>query len=78
MPSCSSVKAKGASMSRLQELRRKAGLSQGGLAKMTGVSVRTIQHYEQGTKDINKAALITGKALADVLGCRIEDLMDAE
>lgn len=63
-------------MSRLQDLRKSAGLSQGALAKASGVNVRMIQFYEQGVKDINKAALVTGKALADALGCRIEDLIE--
>ncbi|MDR0519699.1 MAG: helix-turn-helix transcriptional regulator [Clostridiales Family XIII bacterium] len=63
-------------MSRLQEQRKKAGLSQSRLAKASGVKVHMIQHYEQGFRDINGAAVVTVKALADVLGCRIEDLIE--
>ena len=39
----------------LKELRTFANLSQSELAQQAGVSVRTIQQYEQRRKDINKA-----------------------
>lgn len=61
---------------KIQEIRKARGLSQRQLAEASGVNVRIIQHYEQGFKDINKAAAITIKALADALGVRMEDLLE--
>lgn len=53
-----------------------AGLSQSGLAKETGVSIRTIQQYEQRQKDINKASVERLLAFAKRLYCNVEDLME--
>lgn len=65
-------------MTKLQERRRAAGLSQSKLAEMVGLSVRTVQHYEQGTLDINGAAALTVYRLAQALGCWVEDLLEKE
>lgn len=66
-------------MNKLQERRKAAGLSQSQLADLVeGLSLRTLQHYEQGSKDINKAAASTVHRLAVVLGCRVEDLIDTK
>lgn len=61
---------------KLKEKREAAGMSQSGLAQASGISVRMIQHYEQGAKDINKAAAITVKRLADALNVKMEDLIE--
>lgn len=61
---------------KLKEKREAAGMSQSGLAQASGVSVRMIQHYEQGAKDINKAAAITVKKLADALNVKMEDIIE--
>ena len=63
-------------MSNLKSLRTKAGMSQSQLAKSSGVTLRMIQHYEQGFKDINKAQALTVWKLAQALGCRIEDILE--
>ena len=63
-------------MSNLKTARVGAGLSQGQLAKASGVSVRMIQYYEQGVKDINKAAVITVLKLADALGVDVRELIE--
>ena len=63
-------------MSKLKTARVSAGLSQGQLAKASGVSVRMIQYYEQGVKDINKAAVITVLKLADALGVDVRELIE--
>ncbi len=60
----------------LQRMRRIAGYSQHLLAEKSGVSLRMIQQYEQGAKDINKATGTNLLALARTLGCRMEDLME--
>lgn len=61
---------------KLKEKREAAGMSQSGLAQASGISVRMIQHYEQGAKDINKAAAITVKRLADALDVKMEDIIE--
>lgn len=60
---------------KLQTLRRAAGYSQRLLAARSGVSLRMIQQYEQGAKDISKASISSMKALSESLGCRMEDLI---
>lgn len=60
----------------LKKRRKAAGLSQSGLAKEVGVSVRTIQQYEQRQKDINKASAERMLAFANRLYCDVEDLME--
>ena len=60
----------------LARLRKAKGLSQSQLAKLTDVSIRSIQLYEQRKTDINKAQYNHLKALADILGCKPEDLLE--
>lgn len=62
---------------RLRRIRTAYGCSQSELARMSGVSLRSIQMYEQRNKDINKGQLRSIASLAAALGCRIEDLMEA-
>lgn len=62
--------------SKLQEKRKAAGLSQAQLAGLAGLSVRTLQHYEQGLLDFNRAAAVTVWRLAMALECQVEDLLD--
>lgn len=63
-------------MNKLKQIREAAGITQAELAKKTGISVRVIQNYEQGTRPINGARVITVKRIADALGCQIEDLIE--
>ena len=60
----------------LKLLRQKAGLSQRRLADFSGIPLRTIQQYEQRQKNINKAQAEYLVALARVLCCEVEDLME--
>ena len=66
------------SPTQLQILRKSIGYSQKELAEKSGVSLRMIQQYEQRAKDINKAAGTNLLSLAQTLGCRVEELMEAE
>ena len=59
----------------LARLRIYAGLTQKALAENSGVSVRMIEQYEQGKKDINKASAETVYKLSQALGCSMEDLI---
>ncbi|MCR5641407.1 MAG: helix-turn-helix transcriptional regulator [Lachnospiraceae bacterium] len=61
---------------RLQMYRKRLGLSQRELAEASGVNIRTIQQYETGAKDINKAAVQNVVAMARALHCDVEDLME--
>ena len=63
-------------MSKLKEIRKNSGLTQSRLSELSGVSLRIIQHYEQGYKDINKAQAMTIYQLAQVLGCTMEELLE--
>lgn len=60
----------------LKRMRTLYGCSQAELAKRSGVSLRSIQMYEQRNKDINKANLETVHRLAKTLGCTMEDLIE--
>jgi len=63
-------------MSKLSARRQNKGLSQAQLSEKAGVSKKVIQHYEQGFRDINKAAGDTLRRLAKALDCYIEDLLE--
>lgn len=62
--------------SKLKRQRQYCGYSQRELAERSGVNLRTLQQYELKTKDINKASAQALLALANVLGCQMEDLME--
>lgn len=61
---------------KLQTVRKYSGMSQRELAEKSGVSIRSIQQYEQKVKDINKAATDSLISLARTLGCKVEDLIE--
>lgn len=63
-------------ISRLQHQRKRCGYSQKELAERSGVNLRTLQQYELKAKDINKASVRTVRSLANVLGCRLEALLE--
>ena len=60
----------------LKRIRTAYGYSQRELAEMSGVSLRSIQMYEQRNKDINKAQSESLYHLAKALGCTMEDLLE--
>ena len=61
---------------KLQTVRKAIGLTQKELSEKSGVTLRMIQQYEQRAKDINKATACNLFALAQVLGCKAEDLLE--
>lgn len=63
-------------MTNLKRIREDKKISQSQLAELSGVNLRTLQYYEQGYKDINKAQGITLYKLAQALECRVEDLLE--
>ena len=60
----------------LKRIREATGLSQSQLAKEAGVSLRSVQMYEQRNKDVNKAQAISLTKIARVLSCAVEDLLE--
>jgi DNA-binding transcriptional regulator YiaG len=60
----------------LKRIREATGLSQSQLAKEAGVSLRSVQMYEQRNKDVNKAQAISLAKIARVLSCAVEDLLE--
>lgn len=58
-------------MNKLEELRRKADLTQATLASKSSVSLSTISRLE--ISGLNDAKVETLLKLAEAIGCRIED-----
>ena len=64
------------SASRLQTRRKRLSLSQKELAACSGVNIRTLQQYETGAKDINRAAADKVAALSKALCCDTTQLLE--
>ncbi len=60
----------------LQELRKSRGLSQSQLASLCDIPLRTLQHYEQGTKSLSKANVEYVFRLSNALDCPMEMLIE--
>ena len=63
-------------MNKLKQYRKKAGMTQADLAETVGISLRTLQDYEQDRKPLERAAAITVLTMARALRCTVEDLID--
>lgn len=61
---------------KLKEMRQAAGLSQSQLAEKANMNVRTLQHYEQGSKVFDHARIDTILRVCLALGCRFEDVIE--
>lgn len=61
---------------KLKEMRQSRGLSQSQLAEKTGINVRTIQHYEQGSKNFDHARIDTILKICLALNCKLEDVIE--
>jgi DNA-binding XRE family transcriptional regulator len=70
------IRARDFPQTNLKRMRDIAGLSQAELAKEAGVTLRSIQMYEQRHKNINRAQAMTLAKIARALGCEIEDLLE--
>ena len=60
---------------KLQEIRKKRGYSQSELSLLTNISVKTIQKYEIGERNIDGAKLETLCDLAIALDVEVCDIM---
>ncbi|WP_420867935.1 helix-turn-helix domain-containing protein [Bifidobacterium boum] len=62
----------------LREIRKREGLTQTRLAKLTGLSQPTIAQYENGTMNPNRTTLLTARKLCDALSCSPWDLLEQD
>ena len=60
----------------LKRIRSAYGCTQAELARRSGVTLRSIQMYEQRNKDINKASADALYRISKVLGCSMESLLE--
>ena len=65
-------------MTNLKETRKAKKMTQKALAEKSGVNLRTLQDYEQGHKDINKAEAMTVYKLSEALDCNVWELLEFE
>lgn len=62
-------------VNKLSKMRKLNKITQKELSERSGVSLRSIQQYEIGAKDINKASALSVRNLANALHCEVEDLL---
>lgn len=62
-------------MNNLKRLRTEKGLTQSQLAEGAGTTLRMIQKYESGERDIQKAQVQTVHKMAQALECSVEDII---
>ena len=65
-------------MSKLKTKRMETGLSQSQLAKKAQLNVRTLQHYEQGSKIFDHARIDTIIRVCLTLNCKFEDIIESQ
>ena len=61
---------------KLTRARKRLKKTQQDLAYESGVSLRSVQMYEQRQRSINEASVTTVSAIAKALHCNIEDLLE--
>lgn len=61
----------------LKNIRLSRNMTQAKLAELSGVNLRGIQHYEQGSHDINHASIDTLKKLSFALDCDVLALLNS-
>lgn len=60
---------------KLQDARQTAGMPQSQLAEAAGISVRILQDYERGARDINGAKLTTLLKICNALECSLWEII---
>lgn len=63
-------------MNNLKQIRIKKGITRKELAEKSGISIRTIEGYEQGARDIELAYINTILSLSIALNCKISELLE--
>lgn len=69
--------ARNAARTKLKSVRVASGMSQEELANRTGLNVRTLQHYEQGSKDFDSARIDTILKVCITLNCTLSDIIES-
>lgn len=59
----------------LKQMRQEKDLSQSELSRISGISIKNIQAYEQGVKNLNCARPHTLLKLSIVLQCKIQNII---
>ena len=67
---------KASRQTKLALARKKLKKTQQDLAYESGVSLRSIQMYEQRQRNINEASVTSVRAISKALHCNIEDLLE--
>lgn len=62
----------------LKRQRKFSGLTQKELARLSGHSLRVIRAWEQGQRSLGSASADGVRHLCQVLGCRMEDLLEVD
>lgn len=65
-------------MTRLREIRLSKGLTQKQVSEQTGLSLRTLQHYEQGGKNFDHARLGTILNVCLALDCSLFEILESD
>ena len=60
----------------LKFMREDKGMTQAELAEKSGVSLRQIQAFEMGYRDINKASVLTVLSLSEALECDVYEILN--
>ena len=63
-------------MTRLKDVRVESGMTQKELAERSDISIRIVQSYEQGQRDINRAQALTVHKLARAMDHISEDILE--
>lgn len=63
-------------MTKLKEMRIKAGFSQSQLSELTGIKLGTLRHYEQGSKNFDHARIDTILKVCLTLNCKFSEIME--
>ena len=63
-------------MNKLKAKRLEAGMSQSQLAEKANLNVRTIQHYEQGSKNFDHARIDTVFKVCLALNCKFGEVIE--
>lgn len=63
-------------MNKLKAKRLEAGMSQSQLAEKANLNVRTIQHYEQGSKNFDHARIDTVLKVCLALNCKFGEVIE--
>ena len=63
-------------MTKLKKIRLSKNISREKLSEISGISIRTIEGYEQKRRNINNSSVNTMIKLADALECDFFDILE--